>query len=399
MKPSRETDALVVGGGPVGLFAAIALSERGLRVEVVEKDWAGSAHSYALALHPSSLELLDEIGLAAELIEQGRRIDKVGIYDARNRLGELDLSRLEVKFPFVLVLPQSTLERTLERRLAKLKVPMLWNHEILGLTQNPEGVDCEIGRVEKIPLGYPIARTEWVINKRFHTRAGFVVGADGYHSFTRKALGARYEDLGGAQMFSVFEFDAGADLGGEVRLVLDGETVNVLWPMRDDRARFSFQVDSTDEPLDQERLVALMGQRATWLKCEPGEIAWKTHTHFERRVADRFGAGRIWLAGDAAHITGPAGVQSMNVGLREARDLAERISGILKEDAPTSTLDAYRDERRAEWDSLLLTGRQIAAGPESPDWARDNAARLLPCVPASGDDLASLLQQVDLRLM
>jgi 2-polyprenyl-6-methoxyphenol hydroxylase-like FAD-dependent oxidoreductase len=399
MRPSRETDALVVGGGPVGLFAALSLAERGVRVEVVEKDWAGSAHSYALALHPSSLELLDGAGLAAEVIEQGKRIEKIGIYDARQRLGELDLSRLGGRFPFVLVLPQSGLERALEQQLRKHKVPLLWNHEILGLTQNPEGVDCEIGRVEKVPLGYPIARTEWVINKRFHSRAAFVIGADGYHSFTRKALGARYEDLGGAQMFSVFEFDAGGDLGDEVRLVFHEDTTNVLWPMRDGRGRFSFQVDSTDRPLDADSLRELIGLRATWFTAEPGEIGWRTHTHFERRLAARFGSGRIWLAGDAGHITGPAGVQSMNVGLREARDLAERIAGVVREGAPVGTLEAYHTEREAEWSMLLLSGAQVAAGPEAPDWARDNAARLLPCLPASGDQLTTLLAQAGLQLI
>jgi 2-polyprenyl-6-methoxyphenol hydroxylase-like FAD-dependent oxidoreductase len=110
-------------------------------------------------------------------------------------------------------------------------------------------------------------------------------------------------------------------------------------------------------------------------------------------VVDRFGSGRAWLAGDAAHATGPVGVQSMNVGLREAHDLAERISAIVKSGDDLSTLERYDAERRHEWRRLLnLDAGLRPTGPTSA-WSGERAERLLPCVPASGEDLDTLLRQ------
>jgi len=398
MKPNERSDVLVVGGGPVGLFAALSLAGRDVKTQILDKDWSGAEHSYALALHPLSLQLLDEIGLASELIEQGRRVDTIGIYDTRRRLGELRLDRLDGRFPFVLVLPQNVLEQALERRLRQVDVRLLWNHQLLALAPGAGHVDCEIGRIEKIPVGYPIARSESVVQKRFRTQAGFVIGADGYHSFTRKAIGARYADLGGTRMFAVFEFETNDDPGDEVRLGFHRDTVNVLWPMKGNRARFSFEVRSTEGPLDDGSLLTLLRERAPWFEAQPGPIRWRAYTHFERRLAEPFGGGRIWLAGDSAHITGPAGVQSMNVGLREARDLAGRVASILAGSEPLAELETYERERRTEWESLLQIGTRIEAGPGAPEWAREHAERLLPCLPASGDQLEAILAQAGLGL-
>jgi 2-polyprenyl-6-methoxyphenol hydroxylase-like FAD-dependent oxidoreductase len=115
---------------------------------------------------------------------------------------------------------------------------------------------------------------------------------------------------------------------------------------------------------------------------------------FERRLADRVGGGRVWLAGDAAHITGPVGAQSMNVGLREAHELADAIASA-RGGAGTAAFAAYDAGRKREWERLLAPG-VVAATADATAWARKRAERILPCVPASGAHLTTLLAQLGL---
>ena len=96
------------------------------------------------------------------------------------------------------------------------------------------------------------------------------------------------------------------------------------------------------------------------------------YAQFERRLASSFGKQRVWLAGDAGHMTGPAGSQSMNVGLREAADLADSIAGILREGQPAAQLDAYNERRSAEWRQLLgLTGG-LKSDSQTDPWLRQH---------------------------
>ncbi len=404
MKPKRQTDVTIVGAGPVGLFAALCLAEQDVTVQIIDRDWIGSAHSYALALHPATLSMLDELGLAEPLVEQGQRITRIGFYDGKTQRAAVELEPLGGRFPFVLVLPQSKLEGELEERLSERGVRVLWNHQLLAIEEWAEGgVGCELGRLDRVSLGYPIARTEWIVDKRFESNCSFLIGADGYHSFTRRSLGTRFEDHGGAESFAVFEFRAPFDLGGEMRVVFHENMLNVLWPMAGARGRWSFQVEREAPQPDRapdrggSSLETLLSSRAPWFEPRPAEVFWATDTRFERRLTEQFGSGHVWLAGDAAHVTGPVGAQSMNVGLREAWDLADRIGSALRRDGTPKLFEIYQSERRAEWQRLLGLEGPPAAGPEANDWVKAHAARLLPCLPASGEGLAAMLQQLGLR--
>jgi 2-polyprenyl-6-methoxyphenol hydroxylase-like FAD-dependent oxidoreductase len=397
MAVKRETDVLVIGAGPVGMFAALNLVERGLDVQIVDKDWRGSAHSYALALHPDSLRLLAGCGAAAALLEQAYKVEQIAVYRGDERVGALDFTSLGGSYPFLLIAPQSALEHALEQQLKERKVPVLWNHQALTVRQDGKGVAAKIGRMEKYSTGYPVARTEWMIAKEYETRAAFLVGADGYHSFVRKNLPVEYEHVGPAEAFSVYEFPSPIEFPHEGRVVFHDESTNVLWPLGRERLRWSFQVDEKQPaaPTPQ-ALRELIRARAPWYRTQAGEITWHTTALFERRLVDRFGQERVWLAGDAAHTTGPVGGQSMNVGLREAHDLAERFSSILKSGGSFDLLAGYQSERRAEWSRLLGLGEAMQATSAAPGWARELAARILPCVPAAGEDLRTLLEQIGL---
>jgi 2-polyprenyl-6-methoxyphenol hydroxylase-like FAD-dependent oxidoreductase len=398
MAVQRKSDVLIIGAGPVGLFAALNLAERGLDVQVVDKDWRGAAHSYALALHPDTLRLLDSLGVADDLLGQGYRVERMALYQGQERVGQFDFAALDKRFPFLLIAAQSALEQALSARLVEKKVKVLWNHQAMSIEQDGDGVTAKIGRMEKYSTGYPVAHTEWMVAKEYTTRASFLIGADGYASFVRRGLDIEFEDHGAAQAFSVYEFPLINELPHEARVVFHPDSANVVWPLDDDRNRWSFQVDAKNPAQPTlEDLDRLIGERAPWYGSRPSRIGWHTTVLFERRLASSFGRGRIWLAGDAAHITGPVGGHSMNVGLREVRDLAECFSSILSGDGSLAALAGYDEERRKEWSVLLGLGSGLASSKETPAWATDLAARILPCVPASGDDLTKLLGQIGLR--
>ena len=139
-------------------------------------------------------------------------------------------------------------------------------------------------------------------------------------------------------------------------------------------------------------------QRAPWFTAGVKEITWCAEVVFEHRVADQFGRNRCWLAGDAAHQTGPAGVQSMNVGMAEAVSLADTLRRILREKAPWDRLESWDREARAEWRRLLGTGGGLKPRSETSAWVRERRGRILPCLPGSHDHLAPLAAQLGLDI-
>jgi 2-polyprenyl-6-methoxyphenol hydroxylase-like FAD-dependent oxidoreductase len=210
---------------------------------------------------------------------------------------------------------------------------------------------------------------------------------------TRSLLGLDFPDYGPRETFRLFEFETGDGLPDEAQVVFSDSTTNVLWPITAVRGRWSLQI-SDDDPTDVE---ALLQQRAPWFSTPRRQEIWNTEVTFEHRLVEHFGRGPVWLAGDAAHVGCPIGVQNMNVSLREVADLADRLAGGEGTDVERS-LHNYDTERRSEWRRLLGVDGRLEVRSEAPDWARELAARLPPCLPASGRDLNDLLGQVGLHL-
>jgi 2-polyprenyl-6-methoxyphenol hydroxylase-like FAD-dependent oxidoreductase len=391
----HEADVVVIGAGPVGMLAALTLARRGVRVRIVDRG-SGLAHSYALALHPGSLRVLAQLGLAQRLIGLGQRIERIVFHCDGARGGELDLAAVGGEYPFVLAIAQSALLRELDHALRESQVEVDWQHQVLDVLEAGDRVTVRVARMEPCSLGYPIAHTEWEVAEEFDLHPAYVVGADGYHSLVRTKLGLRYEDTGEAERFTVFEFVSSGELPQDMHVVFHADTVNVLWPLGSGRARWSFQARSPeDQPPTSETLERLLRERASWFDAPVDEVVWTTSVLFERRLASAFGRGRIWLAGDAAHITGPVGVQSMNVGLAEAHDLALRIATCLGGGA--STLDEYGTRGQREWRTLLGLAGRSAPRAGAALWVREHAGRLGACIPAAGGDLERLSGQLGLQ--
>ena len=395
----EEPEVLVVGAGPVGLVAALFLGDKGVRVEIVDMEQRTTQHSYALALHPRTLRVLDEVGITGKLVSQGRKLSRVAYYEGPDRRAEIDFSTLSSTHPYLLILRQSLLERTIEEELHRRKQKILWDHRLQALDLRAGRPHAEIAKLERVATGYPMARTEWVVARTERVDPHFVIGADGYDSAVRRMSGIEMAEHGGGQIHSVYEVEAQGELPAEVRVVLDPDATSVYWPLENGRCRWGFQIaDASTHASTMPRLQELLARRAPWFKAKPVEIYWSTMALFEWRLARRFGTANVWLAGDAAHQAAPAGVHSMNGGIREARELASRMSRILKAGASPALLEEFGRESHADWQGLLGAGRDLRALPGADPWVAANRARILSCMPASGDDLAPLLAQLHLAM-
>ncbi|MHC4697991.1 MAG: FAD-dependent oxidoreductase [Planctomycetota bacterium] len=417
MDKGTEPEVLVIGAGPVGLFTALLLEQRGVRTQVVDEESRTSAHSYALALHPHSLRLLDQAGVAAELIQQGHRVDRVALYDGAERQTEMKLSELPGDFPFLLVLPQSVLEDFLVRKLSSRGVDVLWDHRLSGIEARGERAFATIDALRKLPYGYASTTTKRVVEQTRRTETAFLVGADGHASFVRRTLAIDFEPVSPPESFAVLEFHFDADLGSEARVVLDEHTTNVLWPLPGGCCRWSLQLHDSEPPVEcrsksrlavpvdgeafqhisDKYLRTLVRARAPWFEGSVSQVTWTIEVRFDRRMAGLFGRDRFWLVGDAAHLAGPVGVQSLNMGLREAHDLAETLFRILRKGAGLDELEAYNHRYRAEWRRLHGIEGTLAPTRQAEPWVKAQRARILPCIPASGDDFERLARQLGLN--
>ncbi len=412
----KNPEVLVVGAGPVGQLAALALTKRGVRAEIVDTGIWACSHSYALALHPETLRLLDHFGLRDAALRKAYPVHKVGIYDEAGRRAEVTLSGGDDPRECMAVLRQDAIEALFEQALEDAGVKIQWRHELVDLSSNVDHVLARVNRLERDSRGYVVARTEWVVGGTEKFDVPFVIGADGYESETRRSLGIDFEEVGEPEYFAIFEFQTDADLTNEMRVCFAGDTINVLWPLPGGACRWSFQLPefvSQEAYRDKDRLLLsgglehsklvddshlrqLLEERAPWFTGSVDHISWRMAVRFERRLAKGFGQHRMWLAGDAAHTTGPVGVQSMNAGLFEAWDLAHMMTRCLHEGAPLCDIASNSARWQAEWQRLHGVTGGLKAEAGTDPWLAERAPALLSCLPAHGKRLDELASQLGL---
>lgn len=142
----------------------------------------------------------------------------------------------------------------------------------------------------------------------------------------------------------------------------------------------------------------LLESRMPWYTAQTHDFEWSGSAEFHPALADRFGEGRVWLAGDAAHSTGPLGAHSVNIGIHEADELARRIVQRAHNITASPLGPAYAERRRWEWQHLFGLESSKPWSPRTPDWVKRNLAMLFPSLPATGDDLRELLQRLHVEL-
>jgi len=327
--PTRhDTDVLIVGAGPTGLTLAAALAARGLKPLVIDRQPSGANTSRAAVIHARTLEVLEPLGVADGLVARGVRASRFTIRDRDRVLVPINFARLPTRYPYTLMISQAVTEQVLLQRLQTLGVPVVRPQSLVELRQDTDGVDARLADGSVV-------------------RARVLVGCDGMHSAVREQAGIGFEGGSYAESFLLADVRLeGHAAAGEVVLYFSPRGMAVVAPLPDGVHRVVAPVDDAPERPDAHFVQALLDERGP--AAAPvrvvGEPIWGSRFRVHHRIADRYRAGRIVLAGDAAHVHSPAGGQGMNMGILDAVRLADAVQAALA--GRLDALEAYGAERR-----------------------------------------------------
>jgi 2-polyprenyl-6-methoxyphenol hydroxylase-like FAD-dependent oxidoreductase len=390
MTPSRtHTDVLVVGGGPVGLVAGAELARRGVRVRVIDKLAQPTDQSRAIALHARSLDMFDRMGIVDELLSTGIKATAMQLYAGHSKLFRVPLGDVDSAFPFTLNTPQTETERVLGEHLESLGVTVDRDVELVALSQDSQAVHLTLRRND--------GSTEQV-------SASWVIAADGGHSTVRKMVGAKLAGSFVGERFLLGDVDAEHSLDlDSMHTFLSPDGPVVVLPMRDGRMRFLAEVhDAPGAPMNlhptQDELQAVIDRRIGGIRLVHSHWLTSFEIHHARVSAYRW--GRVFLAGDAAHIHSPAAGQGMNTGMQDAFNLAWKLAAVVNGEAGDTLLDSYQAERLPVADQVIaFTDRLTRAGTLSglPRRIRDVAIRMLSHVPAARRVMAENAEEVNIN--
>jgi 2-polyprenyl-6-methoxyphenol hydroxylase-like FAD-dependent oxidoreductase len=330
-------DVLIVGAGPTGLTATMELARRNITFRLIEKAEHRSPFSKAVGMHARTLELLElsSAKLADTFVREGYTAPGVNLSAGVEHPVVADFSGLDTRYPYLLIVPQARTEELLEAHLATFGHAIERGIELKDLTQDAGEVivhlQCTDGRAEQV-----------------HAR--YVVGCDGAHSAVRHALGLPFPGKG----YSWTAFMGDVKLDEEITSkgltqFLNARGVVMVFPFQDGYNRVIAidtvcQHQSAHEALTldelQDSVNAIVG--APTRLSEP---RWLTRWSAQLRQIPQYRVGRVFLAGDAAHIHSPAGGQGLNTGVQDAYNLAWKLALVLHGQAPESLLDTYQTER------------------------------------------------------
>jgi 2-polyprenyl-6-methoxyphenol hydroxylase-like FAD-dependent oxidoreductase len=362
----NDTDVLVVGAGPTGLALGASLIAHGVRAVLVDKLAEGQNTTRAAAVNARTLEVLEHLDVARRMVDAGLIAPRFTMREGRQILMPVDFSELPTKYPYSLMLSQADTERLLLERVGELGGDVIRPKTLRRLTQDADGVTATFDDGETI-------------------RAGYVVGTDGMHSTVREQAGIGFAGGEFAESFALADVRLGGQAPpNEVILFYAQEGLNVLAPLPGDIFRVVAPVADAPKVPSAEFVQALLDARAFGRgELVVTELLWGTRFHIHHRVADRYRAGRILLAGDAAHVHSPAGGQGMNLGITDAISLGRALAEVVQ-DGSDAALDAYATAQRRRAEQVLkLTGRltRIATLPRPVRPIRNTAMRLAARVP------------------
>ena len=367
------TDVLIVGAGPTGLTLATALAARGIRAAVVERQAAGANTSRAAVVHARTLEVLEPVGVADRLARLGVHAPRFTIRDRDRILVQVRFDNLPTPYPYTLMISQAVTEAVLLERFTELGGRVLWRREVTDVAQNDEGVTATLRD-----------------GMRLHAR--YLVGADGMHSMIRERARIGFPGASYGESFSLADVRlAGVVPGDEVILYFSPAGLVVVAPLPGGVHRIVATVDSAPEHPDVDYMQALLDERGPEReRAVVKEVVWGSRFRVHHRVADTFRAGRILLAGDAAHVHSPAGGQGMNTGIQDAMVLAEALSSALTS-GNERLLNAYGTSRRPIAKQVVALAdrltRLATVGPRLRP-LRNILLKSLACVPAFRRSLA-----------
>ncbi|WP_155060244.1 FAD-dependent oxidoreductase [Streptomyces blattellae] len=341
---NETTRVLVVGAGPVGMVCALALNRRGIPVTVLESEPAPVQDQRAATIHPSTLEMLDDLGITEKIRAHSLLSSTYRFHDrpTGDVVAEFDLGRLkdEFRFPYVMQYEQYKLTASIAEEYAnESDFDVRFSHTLTGLTETASGIEVEYtspAGTERMPAAY-------------------VVGCDGGRSTVRKLAGIEFEgftyperfikiatsfDLKTVKPDLVFRnyFSDPSEWANVFKV--RGESPEGLWRVILPIGHDEDDATALSPARVEQRLQKFLPKTGTY------DVEYRNVYGVNQRVAATFRQGRILLAGDSAHVNNPIGGMGMNGGIHDAVNLTEKLAKVIAGEAGDGLLDLYSRQRR-----------------------------------------------------
>lgn len=349
---SIDTDVLIVGAGPVGLFLANECARRGLRWRLIETRSSQSEHSKALAVFPRTLEIFDMAGIVAPFLSWANRVTNVVVANHDRTLAHMRFAPQESPYAFVAMVPQDVTESLLVEELRKKGGDVEYETTFLSADQQPGCVNVLLEKNgQRIPL-----------------RASLVIGCDGAHSAVRHQLNLPFEGAEYRDLFMLADVDTNETFpADEMQLCPSQFGPLAIFPMSATRHRIVATIDEEEGDAPTLDLVRKIVEQRAPRGIEVRELHWSSYFRIHHRQVGRLREGRIFIAGDAAHIHSPFGGQGMNTGLHDVWNLVWKLDLFLRGHGNEQLLDSYGAERLPVIRSVIETTHQLTRVMGTPN--------------------------------
>ncbi|SFV11057.1 bifunctional 3-(3-hydroxy-phenyl)propionate/3-hydroxycinnamic acid hydroxylase [Pseudoduganella namucuonensis] len=342
-----SVDVLLTGMGPVGATAANLLGRLGLRTLVIDKETGIFMAPRAIVLDNEALRILQMAGLeegafaTRAIAEVQMRSPLFGDYARANTSGQID------GHPQLVTFHQPELERVLRERLARHAcVQTALGAELVDFTQDEQGVRATVRQAD---------------GALATVQSRFLVGADGASSFVRRHLGLGFEGKTFTQDWLVVDVRDPPVPLDRIEFSCDPSRPSPHMPAPGNRQRWEFMLHPGETRERMEHPDMIRALLAPWCDARDCVIERTAVYRFHARLVDRFSRGRVFLAGDAAHITPPFVGQGLVAGLRDVANLCWKLAWVAQGRAPLSMLDSYDAERRPHARAIINMARQMGA--------------------------------------
>lgn len=337
----QQASVVVVGAGPTGLWLARELAVAGIEVRVLEKNVERAPFVRAMGIQARTLEILEMRGVLERFLEQGRRFpyaNVAGLYPW------LSLEGMDTTCPYALLLRQSLVEELLEKSLTELGVEVEHGRQLASVEPRDGHV------LLRLADGAVIEAT-------------YAVGCDGAHSTVRKQARIGFPGFDSTMTYLLADVAVQALPPG-----LDGD-IGFAWyghghggwvgggKMPGGQYRLMI-ADARSAAVPQHHPVSIEEFRATLTRITGSDLgvhspSWLSRVGNSSRLAERYRAGRVFLAGDAAHVHSPFGGQGLNTGIQDATNLGWKLAAVLRGDAAEDLLDTYHAERHPIGEAVI----------------------------------------------
>ena len=352
MPETPVEDVLIVGAGPVGLFLANECARRGLRARLVETRPGQSVHSKALAIFPRTLEILDMAGLVGPFLDAANKVTSVSVSSHGRQLARMRFAPEESPYPIIAMVPQNITEKLLVEALERRGRAVEYNTAFISAVERDGQVTATLERD----------------GHREEVLARFVVGCDGAHSAVRHLLNLPFEGAEYADSFMLADVQTNDSIPADELQLCPSEFGPVaIFPMSATRRRIVATVDHVEGDAPPLELVQrVLAQRAP-IGIEAQALHWSSYFRIHHRQVTELRVGRMFVAGDAAHIHSPFGGQGMNTGLGDIWNLAWKLDLVLRGHGGPALLDSYTAERRPVIKHVIETTHLLTKAMGTPN--------------------------------